>query len=94
MEHTALFLVILTFSSFCSLAIALRFHGGSRSHAPVRPPVYDVTSRTSFEHLETWFNELEMYTSSKDVVKMIIGNQIDKVPIAPPTDLMLTNIFP
>lgn len=40
--------------------------------------VYDVTSRTSFDNLDTWFNELDTYTPSKDVVKIIIGNKIDE----------------
>jgi len=39
--------------------------------------VYDVGNRESFDNLELWFNELETYASSKDVVKMVIGNKID-----------------
>jgi Ras-related protein Rab-18 len=33
--------------------------------------VYDVSTRSTFEHLTTWFNELDTYTSSKAVIKMI-----------------------
>lgn len=33
--------------------------------------VYDVSSRSSFEHLNAWFNELDTYTSSNAVIKMI-----------------------
>lgn len=40
--------------------------------------VYDVTARDSFEALPNWFNELETFTSSPDVVKIIVGNKIDK----------------
>jgi len=40
--------------------------------------VYDVTKRESFANLETWFNELETYATSKDIVKMVIGNKIDE----------------
>ncbi|KAI9022596.1 ras family-domain-containing protein [Hyaloraphidium curvatum] len=40
--------------------------------------VYDVTSRATFEHLPTWFNELETYSSSKDVIKILVGNKTDK----------------
>ncbi|KAJ3228621.1 hypothetical protein HDU81_006034 [Chytriomyces hyalinus] len=40
--------------------------------------VYDVTQRESFEHLSTWFNELETYSSNPLVVKMIVGNKVDK----------------
>jgi Ras-related protein Rab-18 len=41
--------------------------------------VYDVTSRESFDNLKnTWLPELETYASSKSVIKMIVGNKIDK----------------
>ncbi|KAL2920212.1 hypothetical protein HK105_200280 [Polyrhizophydium stewartii] len=40
--------------------------------------VYDVSNRSSFEHLQTWFNELDTYSSSGLVVKMIVGNKSDK----------------
>lgn len=43
--------------------------------------VYDVTDRESFDALPTWFNELETFTSSADVVKIIVGNKVDKVGI-------------
>lgn len=41
--------------------------------------VYDVTSKETFDALPTWFNELETFTSSPDVVKIIVGNKVDKV---------------
>ncbi|KAI9476610.1 ras family-domain-containing protein [Zychaea mexicana] len=40
--------------------------------------VYDVSSRDSFEALNTWWNEVNTYCSSPDVVKMIVGNKVDK----------------
>ncbi|KAK9763660.1 Ras- protein Rab-18 [Basidiobolus ranarum] len=40
--------------------------------------VYDVSSRETFEQLDQWFTELNTYCSSKDVVKMIVGNKVDK----------------
>ncbi|KAI9348718.1 ras family-domain-containing protein [Obelidium mucronatum] len=40
--------------------------------------VYDVTQRDSFDHLATWFNELDTYSSNSLVVKMIVGNKVDK----------------
>ncbi|KAJ1885286.1 Ras- protein Rab-18 [Kickxella alabastrina] len=40
--------------------------------------VYDVSSRESFDNLDTWFEELKTYCSGEDVVKMVIGNKIDK----------------
>eukprot|EP00126_Sphaerothecum_destruens_P002125 Sdes_comp15568_c0_seq1m4539 len=39
--------------------------------------VYDVSSQASFTNIEMWLNELEMYTSNDDVVKMLVGNKID-----------------
>ena len=43
--------------------------------------MYDVGNRESFDNLEIWFNELETYASSKDVVRMVIGNKIDEVDL-------------
>jgi Ras-related protein Rab-18 len=40
--------------------------------------VYDVTSRSSFEHLNDWLNEIEMYCNCGEVVKLLVGNKIDK----------------
>lgn len=41
--------------------------------------VYDVTKRDTFTKLENWLNELETYTTRNDIVKMLVGNKIDKV---------------
>lgn len=41
--------------------------------------VYDTSSRETFEKLEEWLNEVEMYSTKKDIVKMLVGNKIDKV---------------
>ncbi|KAJ3039762.1 Ras- protein Rab-18 [Rhizophlyctis rosea] len=40
--------------------------------------VYDVSNKQTFEHLQTWFTELDTYSSSQDVIKMIVGNKCDK----------------
>ncbi|KAJ1548166.1 Ras- protein Rab-18 [Nowakowskiella sp. JEL0078] len=40
--------------------------------------VYDVSNRETFEHLQQWITELDTYSSSKDVVMIIVGNKIDK----------------
>ncbi|KAJ9068748.1 Ras- protein Rab-18 [Entomophthora muscae] len=40
--------------------------------------VYDVTNRETFNNLEQWFSELNTYCSNKDVIKMIVGNKVDK----------------
>lgn len=43
--------------------------------------VYDVSNRESFDALPRWFSELETYVSSS-VVKIIVGNKVDKVRIS------------
>lgn len=40
--------------------------------------MYDVTQRDTFEALPTWYNELDTFTSSPDVVKIVVGNKVDK----------------
>ncbi|KAK9538837.1 hypothetical protein VZT92_003985 [Zoarces viviparus] len=40
--------------------------------------VYDVTKRETFTKLENWLNELETYTTRNDIVKMLVGNKIDR----------------
>lgn len=41
------------------------------------PLVYDVSNRSTFTHLETWFEELATY-ATEGVVKIIVGNKNDK----------------
>lgn len=42
--------------------------------------VYDVSRRETFENLDLWLEEVEVYspTGGKDVVKLLVGNKIDK----------------
>ncbi|OQR70314.1 ras-related protein Rab-18-like [Tropilaelaps mercedesae] len=40
--------------------------------------VYDVTCRESFERLDYWLSELDMYGTYSNVVKMLVGNKVDK----------------
>nr|XP_032642067.1 ras-related protein Rab-18 [Chelonoidis abingdonii] len=40
--------------------------------------VYDVTRRDTFVKLDNWLNELETYCTRNDIVKMLVGNKIDK----------------
>ena len=48
--------------------------------------VYDVANRESFDALPRWYSELETYVS-KSVVKIIVGNKVDKVRVRRvPTD--------
>ncbi|KAG7553517.1 hypothetical protein FFLO_03024 [Filobasidium floriforme] len=46
--------------------------------------VYDVSSRTSFQALDSWFRELSTYTSP-EVIKMIVGNKLDVGDAPPPS---------
>ncbi|XP_069945108.1 ras-related protein Rab-18 [Cherax quadricarinatus] len=40
--------------------------------------VYDVTKRNTFAKLDMWLNELDTYSTKTDIVKMLVGNKIDK----------------
>ncbi|XP_024080092.1 ras-related protein Rab-18-B-like isoform X2 [Terrapene carolina triunguis] len=40
--------------------------------------VYDVTRKDTFTNLMTWLNELETYATRSNIVKMLVGNKIDK----------------
>lgn len=40
--------------------------------------VYDVTNQASFLKLNHWLTELETYCTRTNVVKMLVGNKIDK----------------
>lgn len=39
--------------------------------------VYDVSNYNTFARLETWLNELEIYSTKRNIIKMIVGNKID-----------------
>lgn len=39
--------------------------------------VYDVTKRNTFDKLESWLNELEIYGTKTNMAKMVVGNKID-----------------
>ena len=43
--------------------------------------VYDVTSRSSFENLQTWLSECENYGTDQadNIVKLLVANKIDLV---------------
>lgn len=43
--------------------------------------VYDVTRRETFTKLDNWLNELETYCTRNDLVKMLVGNKIDRVSV-------------
>jgi len=37
--------------------------------------VYDITNRTSFEHLEEWLNELHQYIAADEICVLIVANK-------------------
>ncbi len=51
--------------------------------------VYDVTSKETFNKLEEWLSECDTYSTKTDVVKMLVGNKIDRVN----TCLLLVTIY-
>ncbi|KAK9872252.1 hypothetical protein WA026_017053 [Henosepilachna vigintioctopunctata] len=40
--------------------------------------VFDVSNYSTFSRLDTWLNELDTYSTKHNIVKMIVGNKIDK----------------
>jgi len=40
--------------------------------------VYDVSSKQTFTKLDAWLSELETFATKHDMVKMLVGNKIDK----------------
>jgi len=46
--------------------------------------VYDVTRRDTFESLNRWLDEVELYSSSPEhVAKILVGNKLDKERMVP-----------
>lgn len=41
--------------------------------------VYDCSSRETFDNMSIWLNELDTYATKKNIVRMLVGNKIDKV---------------
>lgn len=60
------------------MGLVLLYCGQTATGCACPLAVYDVSSRESFQHLETWLNELDTYATKKDLVKMLVGNKIDK----------------
>lgn len=40
--------------------------------------VYDVTNKSTFQKLDLWLNELDMYETLPNMAKMAVGNKIDQ----------------
>lgn len=45
--------------------------------------MYDITARDTFEALPSWIQELDTFagssSSSREIVRLIVGNKLDKV---------------
>lgn len=41
--------------------------------------VYDVTNRHTFSKLDMWLSEVDTYATKPNLVRMLVGNKIDKV---------------
>lgn len=39
--------------------------------------VYDTTKRLTFQKLDSWLNELDIYGTKPNMAKMVVGNKID-----------------
>lgn len=40
--------------------------------------MYDVTKQGTFQKLDSWLNELEIYGTKPNLIKMVVGNKIDR----------------
>lgn len=39
--------------------------------------VYDVSRRETFDHVKMWMNEVDVYATNPNIIKMVVGNKID-----------------
>lgn len=40
--------------------------------------MYDVAKRSTFQKLDSWLSELEVYGTKPNLIKMVVGNKIDQ----------------
>lgn len=40
--------------------------------------MYDVSKQQTFQKLESWLNELEIYGTKPNMIKMVVGNKLDQ----------------
>ena len=72
-------LCLFSITNFNRTVVDETVHDSIQENLVVFPLVYDTSSRETFEKLEEWLNEIEMYSTKKDIIKMLVGNEIDKV---------------
>lgn len=67
---TSIFNIIAKF--ICSLLVCVC------SDAQGAILVYDVSKHGTFQKLESWLNELEIYGTKPNMIKMVVGNKLDQ----------------
>uniref|UniRef100_A0A8C9TII5 RAB18A, member RAS oncogene family n=1 Tax=Scleropages formosus TaxID=113540 RepID=A0A8C9TII5_SCLFO len=75
---TTLKILIIGESGVGKSSLLLRFTDDTFDPELAATIVYDVTRRDTFSKLDNWLNELETYCTRNDLVKMLVGNKIDK----------------
>uniref|UniRef100_A0A671YKM5 RAB18A, member RAS oncogene family n=1 Tax=Sparus aurata TaxID=8175 RepID=A0A671YKM5_SPAAU len=75
---TTLKILIIGESGVGKSSLLLRFTDDTFDPEQTATIVYDVTRRETFTKLENWLNELETYCTRNDLVKMLVGNKIDR----------------
>uniref|UniRef100_A0A8D0A5T0 RAB18A, member RAS oncogene family n=1 Tax=Sander lucioperca TaxID=283035 RepID=A0A8D0A5T0_SANLU len=75
---TTLKILIIGESGVGKSSLLLRFTDDTFDPEQAATIVYDVTRRETFAKLDNWLNELETYCTRNDLVKMLVGNKIDK----------------
>uniref|UniRef100_A0A4W3IEE9 RAB18B, member RAS oncogene family n=1 Tax=Callorhinchus milii TaxID=7868 RepID=A0A4W3IEE9_CALMI len=75
---TTLKILIIGESGVGKSSLLLRFTDDTFDPELAATIVYDVTRRDTFVRLDNWLNELETYCTRNDIVKMLVGNKIDK----------------
>uniref|UniRef100_A0A8C5H866 RAB18 n=1 Tax=Gouania willdenowi TaxID=441366 RepID=A0A8C5H866_GOUWI len=75
---TTLKILIIGESGVGKSSLLLRFTEDTFDPEQSATIVYDVTRRETFTKLDNWLNELETYCTRNDLVKMLVGNKIDK----------------
>uniref|UniRef100_A0A673G748 Ras-related protein Rab-18-B-like n=1 Tax=Sinocyclocheilus rhinocerous TaxID=307959 RepID=A0A673G748_9TELE len=75
---TTLKILIIGESGVGKSSLLLRFTDDTFDPEIGATIVYDVTRRETFAKLDNWLNELDTYCTRNDLVKMLVGNKIDK----------------
>uniref|UniRef100_A0A669F110 RAB18A, member RAS oncogene family n=2 Tax=Oreochromis TaxID=8139 RepID=A0A669F110_ORENI len=75
---TTLKILIIGESGVGKSSLLLRFTEDTFDPEQSATIVYDVTRRETFTKLDNWLSELETYCTRNDLVKMLVGNKIDK----------------